>query len=120
VITVSAPEVIYVIGEVKKPGEVPLRDRGGISVLQALSSAQGFGPTPAPQDAKIVRTIPGSQERVDIPLDLTKILAGKAEDIALRPNDILVIPISGPKKMAMRLAEAAIQAATGLAIWGRP
>ena len=120
VITVSAPEVVYVIGEVKKPGEVALRDRGSISVLQALSSAQGFGLTPAPQDAKIVRTIPGSHERVDIPVDLRKIMAGKAEDIALRPNDILVVPISGPKKMAARFAEAAIQAATGIAIWGRP
>jgi polysaccharide export outer membrane protein len=120
VITVSAPEVIYVIGEVKKPGEVPLRDRGSISVLQALASAQGYGATPAPQNSKIVRTVPGSQQRVDIPVDLTKIMAGKAEDIALRPNDILMIPVSGPKKLATRLAEAAIQAATGIAIWGRP
>lgn len=120
VITVSAPEVVYVIGEVKKPGEVLLRDRAGISVLQALSSAEGFGLTPAPQDSKIVRTTPGTLERVDIPVDLRKIMAGKAEDIALRPNDILVIPISGPKKLATRLAEAAIQAATGFVIFGRP
>lgn len=120
VITVPIAGVVFVIGEVRKPGEVALKNRGSISVLQALSSAEGFGPTPAPQNSKIVRMVPGSQERIDIPVDLAKIVAGKGEDIELRPNDILVVPISGPKKMAARIAEAAIQAATGMVIFGRP
>ena len=120
VITVPTAEVVYVIGEVKKPGEVQLKDRGSISVLQALSSAEGFGQTPAPQDSKIVRIVPGTQERTDIPVDLRKVMAGKAEDVALRPNDILVVPPSGPKKVAARIAEAAIQTTTGVIIWRRP
>jgi len=31
-----------------------------------------------------------------------------------------VVPPSGPKKFAARAMEAAIQAATGVAIWSRP
>jgi polysaccharide export outer membrane protein len=119
-ISVPTAEVIYVIGEVRKPGEVTLKDQSSISVLQALSSAEGFGPTPAPQNAKIVRLAPGSKERAEIPVDLQKVLAGKAEDIQMRPNDILVVPLSGPKRAAARAMEAAIQTVTGVIIWRRP
>ena len=119
VITVPTAEMVFVIGEVKKPGEVALKG-DGVTVLQALSSADGFGSTPAPQNSKIVRLMPGTSERKEIAVDLSKILAGKSEDIAMKPNDILVVPPSGPKRAAARAMEAAIQAATGIAIWRRP
>jgi len=44
-------------------------------------------------------------------------MAGKAENIAMRPNDILVVPSSGPKKAAARVTEVAIQTITGVIIW---
>ena len=106
------------IGEVKKAGEIPMKG-DGVTVLQALSTAEGFGPTPAPQNAKIIRIVPGSGERKEIPVDLKKMLAGTTEDMAMRPNDILVVPPSGSKKLGMRVLEAAIQAATGFAMYGR-
>jgi polysaccharide export outer membrane protein len=120
VISIPTADVIFVIGEVKKPGEITLKDRSSISVLQALSSAEGYGPTPAPQNAKIVRMSPGNAQRTDIPVNLRKIMEGKAEDMAMRPNDILVVPASGPKKAGARALEAAVQAATGVLIWSRP
>jgi len=120
VVTVPGAEAVYVIGEVRKPGEVGLKGNATISVLQALSSAEGFGLTPAPQAAKIIRSVPGTTERTEIPVDLKKVIAGKAEDIAMRPNDILVVPPSGPKKAAARAVEAAIQTATGIVIWRHP
>lgn len=116
-ITVPNAEVVYVMGEVKKAGEVVLKDRPTISVLQALASAEGYGPTPAPQSAKIVRLSPNSPERTEIPVDLRKVIAGKEEDIAMRPNDILIVPPSAPKKIALRMTEAAIQTVTGVIIW---
>jgi polysaccharide biosynthesis/export protein len=119
VITVPPAEAVFVIGEVQKPGEIALKN-DNMSVLRALSSAGGFGPTPAPQNSKIVRIVPGTSERNEIPVDLRKILAGQAEDVAMRPNDILVVPPNGPKKVVARLMEAAIQTATGVLIWSRP
>jgi polysaccharide export outer membrane protein len=120
VITVPAAESVYVMGEVRKPGEVALKDNASISVLKALASAEGFGPAPAYKEARIVRLVEGTKERKEIPVDLKKILAGTAEDIAMRPNDILVVPPSGPKKAATRAVEAAVQTITGIAIWHRP
>ncbi len=119
VVTVPTAEAVFVMGAVHKPGEVPLKDNASISVLQALASAEGLGPTPAPQNATIVRFIDGTSERKEIPVDLKKIQEGKAEDIAMRPKDILYVPQSGPKKAGARALEAAIQTATGIAIWGR-
>src|SRR4029077_17104683 len=66
VVTVPVAEMVYFIGEVQKPGEVALKGNATISVLQALSSAEGFGLTPAPQAAKIVRSVPGTTERTEI------------------------------------------------------
>ncbi len=120
VVTVPLTESVFVLGAVRKPGEVMLKDRTTISVLQALASAEGFGPTPAPQNAKIVRLATDRAERTEIPVDLKKIQAGQAEDVAMRARDILVVPPSGPKKAGARAMEAAIQAATGIAIWRRP
>jgi polysaccharide export outer membrane protein len=117
-ITVPTAEMVYVVGAVKKPGSFALNERESVSVLQALSMAEGLGSTPKAQDSKILRTVPGSGEREEIPVDLKKILAGKGEDQALRANDILFVPDSTTKKVAYRAAEAAVQAATGVIIWG--
>lgn len=119
-ITVTTGEVVYVMGEVKKAGEITLKDRSGISVSQALASAEGYGPTPAPKSARIIRLTPGSNDRTEIPVDLTKVLTGKEEDLEMKPNDILIVPPSGPKKVALRVTEAAIQTVTGVIIWHRP
>ena len=120
VITVPTAEMIYVIGAVKKAGSFPLNERESVSVLQALSMAEGLGATPKAQDSKILRTVPGSDERREIPVDLKKVITGKAEDLSLRANDILFIPDSTSKKVGVRALEAAIQTATGIMIWHGP
>lgn len=120
VITVPRAEMVYVIGEVHKPGAFVLNERENVSILQALSMAEGLGPTPAAQNSKILRPVKGSTQRREIPVDVKKILKGKAEDVALRPNDILFVPSSTPKKAARRALEAVIQTASGIAIWRRP
>ncbi len=120
VITVPLADVVYVIGAVRKPGAFVLNERESVSVLQALSMAEGLGPTPAAQDSKILRTIAGTTGRKEMPVDLKKVLAGKAEDVALRANDILFVPDSTSKKALVRAVEAAIQTATGIMIWRRP
>jgi polysaccharide export outer membrane protein len=119
-VTVPIAESVFVMGAVRKPGEVALKANVSISVLQALASAESYGETPAPQNARIVRFVPGTSDRQEIPVDLTKIQNGKAEDISMRANDILVVLPSGPRRAAARAVEAAIQTVTGVAIWRRP
>jgi polysaccharide export outer membrane protein len=117
VIAVPVAENISVIGAVQKPGAFPLNTRTSMSALEALAMAGGPGPQPKLQDAKILRMVPGRVDRQEIPIDLKKIELGKAEDIALRPNDILLVPTSASKKVGVAVAQAVLSAAVGVAVW---
>jgi polysaccharide export outer membrane protein len=55
-----------------------------------------------------------------VPVNINLILAGKQRDQLLLANDILFIPDSTAKKAWRRGAEAAVQAATMMAIYARP
>ncbi len=65
-----------------------------------------------------MRVVAGTTERKDIPVNLGDIIAGKAEDFQMRPNDILVVPSSRLKKAGARALEAAISAAVGVVVFG--
>jgi polysaccharide export outer membrane protein len=112
VISVPKGEIIYVIGSVKKPGGFVLGEHESLSGLQILALAEGLDRFAKPEHAKIMRPIPNSEKRQEIPVDLKQILSGKITDIALRSDDILFVPNS-PKKAAMaRTIETAIQLGT--------
>jgi len=122
VISVPRAEQVYVTGDVKKPGGFPVTGDGGISVLQAVSLAEGLGPQASPKNAKIFRPREDGapiSDKTELAVNVADILAGKSEDFTLKPRDILFIPDSKSKKAGVRAAEAALQAATGIAIWGR-
>jgi len=119
VISVPRAELVYVIGEVRKSGGFVLQEREHMSVLQALSMAEGLNRTAAPQNAKILRPAAGAARRTEVPVDVREILAGKAADVSLEPEDILFVPNNVAKSAALRGVEAAIQLGTGVVIWRR-
>jgi polysaccharide biosynthesis/export protein len=120
VITVPKAHLVYVIGEVHKPGAHILSNRDSISVLEAISMAEGILPTASPQHARLLRLDAKAANRVEIPLDLKRILAGRADNVMLQPNDILLIPNNAVRAAGLRTIEAAIQLGTGILIWHRP
>jgi polysaccharide export outer membrane protein len=117
VISVPRGRMVYVIGQVKRSGGFVLGERENVSVLQALSLAEGLGRAAAPKNGKILRINPKTASRVEIAVNLKKILAGKARDVAMEPDDILFVPGSTGKKVALRTLEAAVSVGSGVAIW---
>ena len=117
VISVPKANLVYAIGAVRKPGGFVLGENESLSALQVLSLAEGLDRGASTQKARIMRNIPGSSNRAEIPVDLQKILAGKASDVSLLSDDILFIPSSAAKNLATRSLEAAIQIGTGVAIY---
>jgi len=118
VITVPKASMIYVIGEVRKSGGFVMSDRSRVSVLQALSLAEGLQQTAAPANARIMRgSATDGAERKEVAVDVKKILSGKEKDVYLEPDDILFIPGSTGKRAFLRGLEAAIQTGSGIAIW---
>ena len=120
VISIPRADSVYVIGQVLKSGGITLNDRERVTVLQALSIAGGLDRAAKPQNAKILRKTPEGESRTEIAVNLNKILEGKLSDIPMQPEDILFVPSSVSKQATVRALEAAVQAATGLAIWRVP
>lgn len=118
VVSVPKADIVYVLGEVKKPGGFVLSARQEISVLEALSMAEGFQPKASAKRCRILRAsdLPGKPRKEEA-VDVRQILDGKAIDIKMRPDDILVVPNSASKNAAIRGLEAAIQVGTGLLIF---
>jgi len=119
IISVSKAGVVYVLGQVKKPGEILLGEREFMPALEALSMAEGTASAAAAGRARILRKRIGSTERAEIPLNLNEIIAGRAKDIPLSADDILYVPASTGKRVAARVIEAGIATATGILIWQR-
>jgi polysaccharide biosynthesis/export protein len=119
VISVPKADLVYVVGEVNRAGGFPLNEMSNISVLQALSLAGGLNRTAAPHRSRLLRMAPGATQRTEVPLNMKQILAGKAPDVPLQADDILFIPNSAAKNVALRSLEAAISIGSGLAIYRR-
>jgi polysaccharide export outer membrane protein len=117
VVKVSRAGIVYVVGEVNKPGGFVLQNNESISILQALALAQGTTHTSAVRGARIIRTDLVSGKRTEISVNLTKIFSGKRPDILLEPKDVVFVPNSAAKSVFYRGSETALQTAAGVAIY---
>jgi len=117
IISVSKADIVYVAGSgVKRPAGFVLEDRDRITVVQALAMAEGFSDNAKKGSAFVIRTQPdGSKKR--IPVDLGKVLGGKAPDIEMAANDILFVPNSSEKAGLKRGLESALGTISGLIVF---
>lgn len=117
IVKVPRAGIVYVVGEVNRPGGFVLQNNENISVLQALALAQGLTHTSAISRARIIRTDATTGKRAEIPMNLGKILAGKSADTLLQAKDVVFVPNSATKSVLYRGSEAALQTAAGIAIY---
>src|ERR1019366_8221115 len=118
VVTIAEAQLIYVVGQVRKPGGFTLAGHEEMTALQALSLAEGLDRTAAPKKARILRKS-GTAGRQDIAINLDTILSGRAKDVMLQPDDVLFIPNNTAKSAGERTLETMIQVASGVVIYGR-
>jgi polysaccharide biosynthesis/export protein len=92
-VVVPRAAVVYVLGDVLKPGGYPVNTNNSkMTVLQALSLAGSPNHTAAVGGSKLVRKTPtGVQE---IHLQVGAMQKGKRPDIALMPDDVVYVPFS--------------------------
>jgi polysaccharide export outer membrane protein len=119
--TISVSEansnMIYVVGDVEHGGAFTLGGRQSLSVLRALSLAGGLGRTAKPQKARIIRSVPGESKPQEIAVNIKQIFAGKAEDLVLGPQDVLVVPTSSRKVFTTYSIPSVVSAAAYAAIY---
>ena len=116
-IMVARAGIVYVVGDVGKPGGFLLENNDRLTVLQAVALAQGTNRTASLNGAKLLRKTDDGREELAIPL--RKILANKAPDQALGDGDILFVPSSAAKN-TLREVESILPAAAGAAIYRVP
>ena len=117
VVSVPRAKMVYVIGTAPHPGGYILGEDDSFSVLKVISLAGGIDHGAAPQNTKILRRLPGNTNRQEIAINLKTIMTGHASDVQLQPEDILLVPASGPQRVVGRVAEAVLQVSTGVAIY---
>ena len=115
-IVVSKAGMAYVVGDVKEPTGI-IMDNPHLTVLQAIAMAHGTNPTASLKSARLIHKAHSSPQDTPIPLD--KILAAKSPDLELKPDDVVFVPNSVGKTVTRKTLDAALQAAVGIAIWGR-
>jgi polysaccharide export outer membrane protein len=118
VISVPRAELVYVVGDVRRPGGFTLAQRESLSVLHALSLAEGLQPTATASKSRILRQN-GAANRTEIPVNLAKLLSGKAQDVPMLPGDILFVPNNKARSVGLKTVDAAISITSGILIYGR-
>jgi polysaccharide biosynthesis/export protein len=116
-IMVSHAGIVYVMGDVNKPGGFLIENSDRLTVVQAIALAEGTNRTASLNNAKLIRkTATGRQE---LPVPLKKILADKAPDLLLADGDILFVPSSAAKN-ALHDVESILPSAAGAAVYHVP
>ena len=95
-VIVSKVGSVFVLGYVKTPAAIPLNGNAPVTVLRALAMAGGVNYGAGLSKARIIRTTADNQ-RVEIRLDLRKIMFGQQQDVVLLSNDILLVPANAFK-----------------------
>jgi polysaccharide biosynthesis/export protein len=109
--------MIYVVGDVEHGGAFSLGGRERLSVLKALSLAGGLGRTAKPDKARIIRGTAGQESEKEKTVNINQIMKGKADDVMLQPQDILVIPTSSRKVFSTYSVPSVVSAAAYAAIY---
>jgi polysaccharide export outer membrane protein len=117
IVKVTRAGIVYVVGAVKKPGGFTVKGNEQMSLLKAIALAEGLSSTSSKGHTRIIRTDEGSGKRSEIPVELGKILDGKAPDMNLQAADIVFVPSSMGKTVFFRSTDAVVNTATGLAIF---
>ena len=96
--TVIVPKVgsVFVVGEVKSSLAFPLSSNTPVTVMRAITMAGGVKFSAALSKVRVIRTTPDNQ-RVEIMLDLKKLMNGEQQDVALASDDVLFVPANSFK-----------------------
>jgi polysaccharide export outer membrane protein len=92
VLVVPRAGIVYVLGEVARPGGFVMQDNGKITLLQALAQAGSVRNNASANKAVLLHKV--GDEYVSTPLHLAKISRGQEHDLELHANDIVFIPNS--------------------------
>jgi polysaccharide export outer membrane protein len=92
VVIPSAARVVYVLGQVNKPGSFEIPADSRLTVSMAVSQAGSWTKFAATSRIQILRQ-PPTGESVKLTVNLDEVVGGKLDqDLELRPGDVVMVP----------------------------
>jgi polysaccharide export outer membrane protein len=99
-ITVPRAGIVYVLGDVGKPGGYPLNSNdSAVTLMQALGLAMSPNKTSTYSRIRLLRR--DGESYTVVKVNVNDIKAGKASDPVLLPNDVVMVPFSYIKNFAI-------------------
>lgn len=114
-VQVKRAGIVYVLGAVGRPGGYVMQEDGTLTVLEAISIANGTMIPASVGTIYLLRRSPdGSAVKIELPLN--KMQRGKSADMQLQATDVLYVPMSKVKS-ALINSQGILAAATSASIY---
>lgn len=116
---INVPEtgVIYVTGNVNKPGVFPLKET--VKLSQAIAMAGGLAPDSKKKEIQLVRSSgPDQTDTKEITVNLFEIEKDATKDIVLKPYDVVMVPESTRAKQTRTLVQTFAGGLASALGWG--
>jgi polysaccharide export outer membrane protein len=105
---IRVPEVgkgfVYVVGNVRSPGAIPIQENAQTTVLKALAVTGGLAPY-AGKQAYLIRFNDKTGVRDEIPVELRKIMDRKSADVTLVADDIFYVTDNSRRRNTLATLE---------------
>jgi polysaccharide export outer membrane protein len=109
--------MVFLSGEVNRPGGIELTTQETVSLSKALAMAGGVTHSAKPSRTVIRHINSKGQETAFAFVDLKRVLSGKAKDLTLTDGDVVVVPSSSIQTYLQTMSTTAIT--SGVMILGR-
>ncbi len=114
-VNVSRSGIVYVLGDVGRPGGFLIENNDRLTVIQAVALAQGTNRTASLNKARLIRKQSDNHGEVRVPLK--PILAGKSPDPRVNDGDIIFVPTSGEKVFMYGVGSSVVPGVAGALIY---
>jgi polysaccharide export outer membrane protein len=104
--------IVYVLGDVGRPGGYTMQNESRMTVLQAIALAAGVNRTANEKQARVMHHVNGQYEEEALPLRAMQ--RGEVPDELLQANDVVYVPFSFAKNIVM--GSSAIMASASAAL----
>ena len=115
-VQVGRSGLVYVVGDVIRPGGFAIEQQRPLTVLQAFSLAWGPTQSAAVTHALLIREQKGGGRTVTT-VNLKRMMHGQDPDLAVKERDILYVPDSTAKAVWNHSLEAIVQSTAGVGIY---
>jgi polysaccharide export outer membrane protein len=114
-VEVNRAGLVYVVGDVIRPGGFSVDPTQKLTVVQAITLAWGPTQNAALTKAILIREQKGG--RTLTALNLKRLLRGQDPDLPIEDHDIVFVPDSAAKNLWNRTMESVVQSVAGVSIY---